>query len=185
VLLAAGSIIFVHTGDAHGANGRSQPPPGGRCKDDCRHPILLAGDRSRERRLERAADGRLLTDAGENDWIIRFVTDGRSRKALDLRHTAEVGLIFQHADDAFVALIGKAILIENASEVRQLWKEAYSAYFPTERDRANAAFVQVDVDRMELWVRGLTPEPFGLHPTTLERGADGVWRLTSGDRKAA
>jgi hypothetical protein len=38
---------------------------------------------------------------------------------------------------------------------------------------------------MELWVRGLTPEPFGLHPTTLERGADGVWRLTSGDRKAA
>jgi arylsulfatase A-like enzyme len=57
LLLAAGSIIFVHTGDAHGANGRSQPPPGGRCKDDCRHPILLAGDRSRERRLERAADG--------------------------------------------------------------------------------------------------------------------------------
>jgi general stress protein 26 len=94
-------------------------------------------------------------------------------------------LIFQHADDAFVALIGKAVLIENASEVRQLWKEAYSAYFPAERDRANAAFVRVDVDRMELWVRGLTPEPFGLHPTTLERGADGVWRLTSGDRKAA
>ena len=71
--------------------------------------------------------GRLLTNAGENDWIIRFVTDGRSRKAFDLRHTAEVGLIFQHADDAFVALIGKAILIENASGVRQLWKEAYSA----------------------------------------------------------
>jgi general stress protein 26 len=129
--------------------------------------------------------GQLLTDAGENDWIIRFVTDGRSRKAFDLRHAAEVGLIFQHADDAFVALIGKAILIENASEVRQLWKEAYSAYFPGEGDRANAAFVQVDVDRMELWVRGVTPEPFGLHPTTLERGAEGVWRLTSDDRKAA
>jgi general stress protein 26 len=128
--------------------------------------------------------GRLLTGAGENAWIVRFVTDGRSRKASDLRHAAEVGLIFQHADDAFVALIGEAILIENASEVRQLWKEAYSAYFRGEQDRANAAFVQVDVDRIELWVRGLTPEPFGLHPTTLERD-EGVWRLTSGDREAA
>jgi general stress protein 26 len=126
--------------------------------------------------------GRLLT---ENDWIIRFVTDGRSRKAFDLRHAAEVGLIFQYADDAFVALIGKGILVENASEVRQLWKEAYSAYFPGEQDPTNAAFVQVEVDRMELWIRGVTPEPFGLHPTTLKRGADGVWRLTSGDRKAA
>jgi general stress protein 26 len=128
--------------------------------------------------------GRLLT-AGEDDWIIRFVTDGRSRKAFDLRHASEVGLIFQHADDAFVVLIGKAILIENASEVRQLWKEAYSAYFPGEQDRANAAFVRVDVNRMELWVRGVTPEPFGMHPTALERNAEGVWRLTSGDRKAA
>jgi general stress protein 26 len=129
--------------------------------------------------------GRVLTDTGENDWIIHFVTDGRSRKTSDLRHAAQVGLIFQHADDAFVALVGKAILIESASEVRQLWKEAYNAYFPGEGDRANAAFVQVDVDRMELWIRGLTPEPFGLRPTTLERGAEGVWRQTSGDRKAA
>ena len=129
--------------------------------------------------------GRVLTDTGENDWIIHFVTDGRSRKTSDLRNAAEVGLIFQHTDDAFVGLVGKAILIESTSEVRQLWKEAYNAYFPGEGDRANAAFVRVDIDRMELWIRGLTPEPFGLRPTTLERNAEGDWRLTSGDRKAA
>ena len=129
--------------------------------------------------------GRVLTDTGENDWIIHFVTDGRSRKTSDLRNAAEVGLIIQHTDDAFVGLVGKAILIESTSEVRQLWKEAYNAYFPGEGDRANAAFVRVDIDRMELWIRGLTPEPFGLRPTTLERGAEGVWRLISGDRKAA
>jgi general stress protein 26 len=84
--------------------------------------------------------GRLLTDAGENAWIIRFVTDGRSRKAFDVRHAAEVGLIFQHADDAFVALIGKAILIENASEVSRLWKEAYSAYFPRQAGSGERSF---------------------------------------------
>jgi general stress protein 26 len=129
--------------------------------------------------------GRVLTDTGENAWIIRFITDGHSRKTSDLRRAGKVGLIFQHDDDAFAVLIGQATLIEGASEVRQLWKAAYNAYFPTAADRANAAFAQVDVARMELWIRGVTPEPFGLHPTTLERSAEGVWRLTSGDRKAA
>jgi hypothetical protein len=35
---------------------------------------------------------------------------------------------------------------------------------------------------MELWIRGVTPEPFGLLPTVLERDAGGGWR--SSDRDA-
>ena len=50
-------------------------------------------------------------------------------------------------------------------------------YFPTEQDRANAIFVEVDVERMELWIRGVTPEPFGLRATILERDAGRGWRL--------
>jgi hypothetical protein len=30
---------------------------------------------------------------------------------------------------------------------------------------------------MELWIRGVTPEPFGLRPTILERDDGGGWRL--------
>ena len=121
--------------------------------------------------------GRLLPGPNENDWMIRFITGGLSRKAFDIRRANKVGLIFQDADDAFVVLAGRAKLLE-ASSMRQLWKDDYNVYFTDEEDRANATFVEVNVERMELWIRGVTPEPFGLHPTILERDTTATWRLS-------
>jgi general stress protein 26 len=130
--------------------------------------------------------GRILPDAHENRWTIRFVTDGRSRKASDIRRAGTVELIFQHdAEDAFVVLIGSATVLEDALEIHRLWKEAYEVYFPSDSDRANATFVEVNVERMWLWIRGVTPEPFGLRATVLERAAADTWRLRPGDRDAA
>jgi general stress protein 26 len=121
--------------------------------------------------------GRLPNDPGEDAWKIRFLTDGRSRKATDIRLAGEVTILFQHDPDlAFVTLIGKALLHEDLSETRSRWKPAYDVYFPSETDRANAIFVDVEAERMELWIRGVTPEPFGLRATVLERDAAG-WRL--------
>jgi general stress protein 26 len=123
--------------------------------------------------------GRLQRDANDNAWKIRFLTDGRSRKASEMRRNGGVAVIYQHdPDDAFVTLIGKATLRDDASDDRKRWKRAYDAYFPTETDRANAVFVEVDVERMELWIRGVTPEPFGLQATVLERDGAGGWRLS-------
>jgi general stress protein 26 len=120
--------------------------------------------------------GRVLPDKSEDSWIIRFVTDGRSRKAHELCGGQEVGMIFQSdPDEAYVALFGKARLLERASEVERFWKKHYEVYFPTPADRAAAAFIEVDVSRMELWIRGVTPEPFGLNATRLARQADGAW----------
>jgi general stress protein 26 len=122
--------------------------------------------------------GRVLPSANDDDWKIRFVTDGRSRKVTDIRRVGNVGLTFQHGhDDVFVALHGKADLIDRASEVDRLWRPAYDVYFPSEIDRANAAFVEITVERMELWIRDVTPEPFGLRPTVLERDTAGRWHL--------
>ncbi len=122
--------------------------------------------------------GQILRDPGEDEWTIRFLTDGRSRKAADMRRDGEVTILFQHDPDlAFMTLIGKAALHDSASEVRERWKRAYEVYFPTEADRANAIFVEVEVERMELWIRGVTPEPFGLHATVLERSQEGSWRV--------
>ena len=130
--------------------------------------------------------GRLLHDADEDEWTIRFLTDGRTRKVADMRRTDRVAIIFQHAtDDAFVLLIGKATLHESASEVRARWIDAYDAYFPSAADRANAIFVAVDVKCIKLWIRGVTPEPFGLRTTILERDAGRGWTVISNDRKAA
>jgi len=124
--------------------------------------------------------GRLPPEPGDDDWMIRFVTGGRSRKASDIRRDGIVALVFQHdADDAFVALSGAAVLREGQSEISRRWKSAYDQFFPTATDKASAAFLEVEAERMELWIRGVTPEPFGLHATTLERDAAGVWRLTA------
>jgi general stress protein 26 len=124
--------------------------------------------------------GRVLNDPGEDAWKVRFLTDGQSHKAADMRRASEVTVLLQYDPDlAFVSLIGKATLHENASETRNRWKPAYNVYFPSETDRANAIFVEVEIERMELWIRGVTPEPFGLRATVLERDADG-WRLIGG-----
>jgi general stress protein 26 len=121
--------------------------------------------------------GRVLNDPGEDEWKIRFLTDSRSHKAADMRRAGEVTILFQHDPDlAFVSLIGRATLHEDASETRSRWKAAYDVYFPSEADRANAIFVEVEIKRMELWIRGVTSEPFGLRATVLERDAGG-WRL--------
>jgi hypothetical protein len=45
--------------------------------------------------------------------------------------------------------------------------------------------IEVEVARMELWIRGVTPEPFGPYPTILERDVEGAWRLLPGDQSAA
>jgi general stress protein 26 len=124
--------------------------------------------------------GRVLRDPGENHWTIRFITDGRSRKASEIRRARQVAVTFEHGgDDAFVTVTGAAVLREEASEVRRRWKDAYNVYFRSDEDRASAAFIEIDAERVELWIRGVTPEPFGLYPTILERDDAGDWRLVA------
>jgi general stress protein 26 len=130
--------------------------------------------------------GRLLRDVDEDEWTIRFLTDGRSRKVADMRRTDRVAIIFQQApDDAFVTLIGKATLHDSGSEVRRRWIDAYDTYFPSAADRANAIFVTVAVARINLWIRGVTPEPFGLRTTILERDTRRGWRVIFDEGNAA
>ena len=124
--------------------------------------------------------GRLPNRAGggEDSLTVQFLTDGRSRKASDMRRDDRVAIIYQHdADEAFVTLRGRATLRESEAEVRQRWNRAYDALVPAEEDRKHAMFVEVDVERMDLWIRGITPEPFGMRTTTLERHAGRGWRV--------
>ena len=126
--------------------------------------------------------GRLPRDLDEDAWTIRFLTDARSRKASDIEHYGKATVTFQDADDAFVALVGLTRLREEISEVNRRWKEGYNVYFPTEQDRANAAFLEVVPQCMELWIRGVTPEPFGLRPARLERNGQGGWQMVTCER---
>jgi general stress protein 26 len=120
-------------------------------------------------------------DADEDEWRLRFLTDGRSPKVADMRRVDHVSVIFQHdLDEAFVALAGKASLAEGMPEIRRRWTAAYDAYFSGGPDRSSAVFVTIDVARVELWIRGVTPEPFGMRTTVIERDATRRWRLKAG-----
>lgn len=122
--------------------------------------------------------GRIRPNADEKNWIIRFVTDGRSRKIAEMRRSATAKLTFQNdGDDAFVLLTGSVRLLEGPSAFRRHWKDAYATYFPTDVDRASAAFVELMAQRIDLWIKGVTPEPFGLRSTALERNPGDRWRV--------
>jgi general stress protein 26 len=122
--------------------------------------------------------GWLPRDPDQDEWTLWFLTDGRSRKAADVRRAGEATVIFQDGDTAFLTLVGPAMLCAEPSEVRRRWKKAYDDYFPTDQARAGAALIGVDVRHIELWIRGVTPEPFGFRPTKVERDDRGPWRLT-------
>jgi general stress protein 26 len=119
--------------------------------------------------------GRLPCDLDEDQWIFRFLSDARSRKAAEIRHSHCATVVFQKDEDAFVSVMGAAALTVDAVELTRRWRSAYDVYFPTEGDRVNAILVEVRARQMELWIRGATGAPFGLWPAILVRGAAGQW----------
>jgi general stress protein 26 len=124
--------------------------------------------------------GRVPGDSDEDEWTLRFITDGLSPKVADMRRVGHVSVIFQHdPDEAFVALAGKASLTK-ASRRSAGAGGPLMILFPAGPDRSSAIFVTIDVDRVELWIRGVTSEPFGLRTTVIERDATGGWRLKAG-----
>lgn len=125
--------------------------------------------------------GRLQRDLEEDDWRLRFVADGRSRKMRELERCGQVAAIFQDGDEAFLTLTGVPTFRSDETLASQLLKKSFEVYFPSEQDRAHAAVIEIDTRRMDLWIRGVTPEPFGVRPVRLERDATRRWQLMPHD----
>jgi hypothetical protein len=60
--------------------------------------------------------------------------------------------------------------------MRSVWPSELDAQMPPGFADANLIVVRLDVERIEVHIRGLTPEPFGTGRTLLERQPDGSWR---------
>ena len=115
---------------------------------------------------------------GSDEWTRRFLVRKSSRKVAEMRAAPMVTLAFQHpSGDRYIALGGRAAIIEDVREMRTIWPSNLDAHFPPGFADANMIVIQVEVDRIEIHVRGLTPEPFGAGRTLLEREPAGSWRF--------
>ena len=123
--------------------------------------------------------GRVIPAPAQTDWNLFFLADARSRKVRDIHSARQVRLIFEGGDDAFVSLAGAAEVISNPAVIGRRWISDYDRIFPTAADKANAVFLDIRAEELRLWIRELTPEPFGVRSLTLRRPLDGDWRLDS------
>jgi general stress protein 26 len=120
--------------------------------------------------------GEVQSMPSQTDWTLCFLADARSQKVGDIRSAARVRLIFEKGDDAFVSLAGEAKVISDTRVIVQRWLPSYDRIFATASERANAVFIDIRADELRLWIRGLTPEPFGARSLTLCRPLSGDWR---------
>jgi general stress protein 26 len=128
-------------------------------------------------RLNARPMGRVVASPAQSDWTLIFLSDARSKKVPDIQTAKQVRLTFVHSDDAFVSLAGLAEIVADVATIKRRWLDDYDRFFPTSSERANAVFVDIRLEEIRLWIRGLTPEPFGLRSLTLCRPPGGDWRL--------
>jgi general stress protein 26 len=113
----------------------------------------------------------------DESLCVNFVADRRSRKAEEIWNHGNVQLLYSHdGAPSYVVLSGEALVHTSAEEVNSRWSRGFDAYFPTPEDRAHAAFIEVQPRTLKLWIRGLSPEPFGLRPALLSRDGHLGWK---------
>ncbi|MBV9587510.1 MAG: pyridoxamine 5'-phosphate oxidase family protein [Alphaproteobacteria bacterium] len=112
---------------------------------------------------------------GEDVWARWFLTNRVGRKATEIRDTGRATLAYQQSSgDAYVALVGRAAIVDDDQEVERRLKEVYD---PEGTLAGQLVAVRVTGERLELHLRGVTAEPWGRGRTWLDRLPDGSWRL--------
>jgi general stress protein 26 len=140
-------------------------------------PICWLATRSLEGGANARAVNSFAGALGSDEWTRRFLVRKNSRKVGEMRAAPAVTLAYQHpSGDRWVALGGRAAVIEDIAEIRTLWPDVMTPQFPPGFADANMIVIRVDVDRIEVHARGLTAEPFGTGRTLLERQPGGSWR---------
>jgi general stress protein 26 len=141
-------------------------------------PICWLATRSLEGGTNARAVNTSAGPPGSDEWTRRFLVRRSSRKVAEMQAASMVTLAFQHcSSDRYIALGGRAAIIDDVATMRTMWPSDLDTRFPPGFADANMLVVQVDVDRIEVHARGLTPEPFGHGRTLLERQPAGRWRF--------
>jgi general stress protein 26 len=97
---------------------------------------------------------------------------------LEIGRTGRLSVVYQHdADDSCLTLVGRGVIITDRALLRARWQPAWNRFFSAGADDETSIFVQLEAERIELWVRGVTPEPFGTRGAIVQRAPGKPWRL--------
>lgn len=116
-----------------------------------------------------------------DDWTVDVLTNRRCRKVRDIERSGRLTLLYQHdADRSYVALVGRATIVEDRTLKRAIWTPAHERWNPGGPDDPATVFARLVPDRIELWsaVHGVMPEPQGYSAAALLRDGAG-WRYSA------
>ncbi|WGL50988.1 pyridoxamine 5'-phosphate oxidase family protein [Nocardioides sp. BP30] len=86
-------------------------------------------------------------DPGAEMW---FITARHTRHVEDLATSAAVSLTFS-SSSAWVAMTGRAELVEDQAKLEELWNSFAEAWMPAGPEDPNAALLRVEVEHAEYW----------------------------------
>ncbi len=86
----------------------------------------------------------------EPDAEMWFITGRDTAHVDELEAHPEVALTFS-SRDSWVALTGRATLVDDEAKLRELWNTFAEAWLPGGPEDPNAALIKVDVERAEYW----------------------------------
>ena len=117
----------------------------------------------------------------EDDWTVNVLTNRRCRKVREIERSGRMTLLYQHdADRSYVALIGRAEVVEDLELKRSIWQPGHDRWNSGGPENPATVFARLVPDRIELWsaVHDVMPEPMGYSAAVLHR-EDGGWRYAT------
>lgn len=121
-----------------------------------------------------------FSQLNQDGWIVRFLTGGNSRKTTEIASSGRICLGYQYdPEQAYVTLVGEAIVIDDRGFIKEQWRSAWNIHFPEGPSDVNAVIVEVTVGRIEVMnlARGIGVPPNAVRASTLQRAASGGWQL--------
>ena len=97
----------------------------------------------------------MATAAFEDEGTIWFFTTDDSEKARDLDD--EQGVNVSYADprkNRYVSVTGNASIVHDRDKAKELWKPAFTTYFPRGLDDSHVALLVVRIEVAEYWDTG-------------------------------
>jgi general stress protein 26 len=110
-------------------------------------------------------------------WTVRYKTDRRSRKSIEVEQSGRLTLAYQYdAGGAYVSLVGRATIHDDVAAKLARWDAGAQKWFPGGPTDPNVVYVDFTAERIELWSgpQGVVPDPVhGLWAASLVREGSG------------